>query len=418
VRIAFFLGVFPCLSETFILNQITGLIDRGHEVDIYAQELGAPDQAHQDVLDYRLMERCHFPDAVDGSLPRRLLHRFALLVRHGWRRPAMTLRSLDPFRYGTKALSLTIFHRCLPFLRARPYDVFHCHYGNFGLMGAQLQAVGAATGRLVTTFYGFDLTATIKQQGPRVYDELWRSGSLCLPIASHWCALLAQLGCDPRKIVLHRIGVSCRKFRFIEPERRPQGDPLRVLTIARLVGKKGLSDAVAAIAECVKTIPSLRYEIIGDGPLRGALETQIHALGLDGTVHLLGWRKQDEILRHLEESHLLLQPSVTAWNGDGEGTPTVIMEAAATGLPVVGTRHSGIPDIVVDGQTGYLVAEHDVPALAARIVELARRPELRAEMGRAGRRHIETHFDVDGLNDDLVRLYQDLVAGKFEGPPR
>jgi colanic acid/amylovoran biosynthesis glycosyltransferase len=110
----------------------------------------------------------------------------------------------------------------------------------------------------------------------------------------------------------------------------------------------------------------------------------------------------------------MLQPSVTAWNGDEEGTPTVLMEASATGIPVVSTRHSGIPDIVLDGQTGFLVPEHDVRGLADRIGELARRPELRAEMGAAGRRHIERTFDIEMLNDELVGLYEDLIGRRFE----
>lgn len=414
MRVAFILGVFPCLSETFILNQITGLLDRGHEVDIYAQEAGELDQVHRDVLEYRLMDLLHVPEPVHGSLAGRLLQRLAVLAKDGWSTPGVALRSLNPLRYGANGLSLTLYHRARPFLRERPYDILHCHYGTFGQMGLQLRDIGAVTGRVVTTFYGFDLTATIKREGPRVYDDLWRGGDLFLPIASHWCRLLEELGCDPHKIALHRIGISCRKFPFVEPAQRPPNEPFRVLSVARFVDKKGLSDAIDAIGACVRALPSLQYTIIGDGPLRAAIEAQVRSLGLEGRVHLLGWRTQEEIVRQLADSHMLLQPSVTAWNGDEEGTPTVLMEASATGIPVVSTRHSGIPDIVLDGQTGFLVPEHDVRGLADRICDLARAPGLRAEMGAAGRRHIEGTFEIDALNDELVKLYEDLVAGRFE----
>jgi colanic acid/amylovoran biosynthesis glycosyltransferase len=110
----------------------------------------------------------------------------------------------------------------------------------------------------------------------------------------------------------------------------------------------------------------------------------------------------------MAEAHVFLLPSVIAADGDEEGTPTVLAEASCAGLPVLSTRHSGIPEMVLDGRTGFLVPERDVAALADRLEELLARPELWAEMGREGRRHVEAEFDVRKLNQRLVSLYAEL----------
>ena len=132
-------------------------------------------------------------------------------------------------------------------------------------------------------------------------------------------------------------------------------------------------------------------------------------------IKLLGWKTQAEVADLLKASDILLAPSVTTENGEEEGIPGVIMEAFAQGLPVVSTYHAGIPEVVKDGESGFLVAERDVDALAERLERLIEHPELRFAMGQNGRRFVEEHYDVDKLNDRLVRIYQQLLDGEL--PP-
>ena len=149
--------------------------------------------------------------------------------------------------------------------------------------------------------------------------------------------------------------------------------------------------------------------IAGDGPLRNDLERMVTDLGLGAEVHLAGPKTRDEVLTLLGEAHLLVAPSVTAASGETEGIPNVLKEAMATGIPAIGTWHSGIPELVTDGVSGLLVPERDVDALAEALVTLVDHPGRWPAMGLAGRQRVEAEFDSDKLNKDLVELYEQLL---------
>ncbi len=182
------------------------------------------------------------------------------------------------------------------------------------------------------------------------------------------------------------------------------------MTIARLVEKKGVAYAIEAVARLVSSGKRITYDVIGgDGGLRRDLERLIEDLGVWAYVRLLGWKNHDEVLRLLQNAHILVAPSVTATNGDQEGIPNVIKEAMALGLPVISTLHSGIPELVEDGKSGFLVPERDVDSLADRLAYLIDHPERWPEMGQLGRKYVEEHYDINTLNDSLVEIYQRLL---------
>ena len=166
-------------------------------------------------------------------------------------------------------------------------------------------------------------------------------------------------------------------------------------------GTKVLIEAVAGLADA-------RLVIIGDGPLRGALERQARELG--DRVRFLGALPSDEVAQWMRRASVLAAPSLTAADGDAEGLPNVVVEAAASGLPVVGTKHSGIPEAIEDGTSGFLVPEGDAGALAARLADLLGSESLRRDMGAAARRLAERKFDRQMLTARLEAIY-DEVAG-------
>jgi colanic acid/amylovoran biosynthesis glycosyltransferase len=145
------------------------------------------------------------------------------------------------------------------------------------------------------------------------------------------------------------------------------------------------------------------------------LQNLIDTLNAGDNIKLLGWKTQAEVADLLMASDILLAPSVTTEKGDEEGIPGVIMEAFAQRLPVVSTYHAGIPEVVKDGESGFLVPERDVHAMADRLERLIEVPELRFALGQNGRTFVEEHYDVDKLNDRLVRIYQQLLGGEL--PP-
>jgi colanic acid/amylovoran biosynthesis glycosyltransferase len=154
----------------------------------------------------------------------------------------------------------------------------------------------------------------------------------------------------------------------------------------------------------------LQYDIVGDGPLRSKLQQLIHDLNLESIVTLWGAQENSFVRRRMAEAHLFVLPSITASDGDQEGIPVSLMEAQASGLPVLSTRHSGIPELVIDGESGVLVPERDTQALTAGLSRLIAHPQDWIRMGRAGRKMVEENYNIAALVPDLVELYEVTVS--------
>jgi colanic acid/amylovoran biosynthesis glycosyltransferase len=172
-----------------------------------------------------------------------------------------------------------------------------------------------------------------------------------------------------------------------------------------------LEYAIRAIARLKASGRRLVYTVAGEGPLRAHLDRLIGELGLQAEVQLVGPKDKGEVVALLGLSHLFIAPSVTAEDGNQEGIPNALKEAMATGIPVISTRHSGIPELVESGESGFLVPERDSDALAERLAYLVDHPECWPSMGRAGRERIEAEFDSEKLNEELVELYREVVEG-------
>jgi colanic acid/amylovoran biosynthesis glycosyltransferase len=411
MKIAFLVNRFPCLSETFILNQITGLIDRGHQVDIFAGKSGDDPKLHDDIRKYKLLNQTYY-QSIPINKFERLMKGLNLIILNLPKRPLAILKSLNVLAFGRKAASLSILYESVRFLNKGHYDIIHCHFGPLGNVGAILKDIGVIKGKIVTTFHGFDMSRHIKKSGHNVYDHLFKHGDLFLPISERWKGELVRLGCDEQRIIVHRMGIDTNKFLF--SPRKPRGNgQVHFLTIARLVEKKGVQYGVQAVAKLIRKYPQIMYKIIGDGPLKTETEKLINSLNMNNNIKLLGWKQQEEIIEIMREADILLAPSVTSINGDQEGIPVVIMEAMAMGLPVVSTLHSGIPELVQDGISGFLVPERDVNGLAEKLKYLIEHQEIWPDMGKAGRRYVEENYDIHKLNDRLVRLYRQLLDGKL-----
>ncbi len=400
VRIAFLLGKFPSLSETFILDQITALIDRGHSVSIFAERLSHDAVAHPAVAEYDLLTRTRF-ERLPASLWQRVI---GLPPPRRWRRP--TWRSLNVVRFGVQAASLRLAWAVQMFDQETEFDIIQCHFGALGLKGVLLRETGAIRGKIVTAFHGEDITKYPQQFAAGHYAPLFAHGELFQPISARWNGALEALGCPMDRVRVHRMGVNMANF----PNRgafTAQDGPIRILSVARLVQKKGLSDAIRAVAQ----LPcAYEFVIAGDGPLRESLHALVRELRVAESVRFCGPLTSREIADMLQETDIFLAPSVTAPDGDIEGIPVAIMEAMATGIPVVSTRHSGIPELVQDTISGFLVEEGDVRALAHRLAQLASDASLRTRMGAAGRQIVAQDFDIGALTGRLIASYEELLA--------
>lgn len=408
MRLAFVLTEFPTLSETFILNQITGLIDRGHEVEIHASK-PLEIKAHPEYFSYGLARMVRYREWIPKSRLKRLVKATWLVCRNfpvGIRVLSDCLVSGPSWRSDD---FLRTFYESLTFWSGKSYDGIFCHYGQNGVRMLKLQEMGLAPGPLMTFFHGADITRYVASNSEEVYQQLFRRGSLFLPISDLWKQKLMQLGCPEARIRVHHMGIDTSKFRYCE---RTPGAAARIklISVARLVEKKGLEFAIRAVGELKSThAKDVQYEIIGDGPLAIQLRGLADELRLTDVVTFSGWRDQKYIVAALESANVLLAPSVTAADGDQEGIPVSLMEAMASGLPVVSTYHSGIPELIQSDQSGLLVRERDSTALAKAINRLIEDTDLRRSLSLGARLAIENNWQIDKLNVQLVQFAKEAA---------
>jgi colanic acid/amylovoran biosynthesis glycosyltransferase len=293
-------------------------------------------------------------------------------------------------------------------------DLLHAHFGVEGLYALPFALRHGLP--LITTFWGFDATMSRRElllSGKPAWvryalfaDRLRRRGTLFIAVSEFLRSRLIQSGFPPERTIVHYNGVDLTAFAPAQHD----SDDLTILSVGRLVEKKGIEYLIKAFALVAAQMPEVRLEIAGEGPLRRSLERLTSECGLAARVSFRGSLPHRAVATLMQSSSVVCQPSVTAADGDAEGLPTVVLEAAATARPLVATRHSGIPEIIVDGKTGFLVAERDVEALADRLLSLLGNVELRKRMGEAGRKRIEEKFDLRKQAKRLEEIYSETIS--------
>ncbi|WP_119165954.1 glycosyltransferase [Algihabitans albus] len=415
MRVAFVTGEFPLVSQTFIFNQLAGLIERGVEVTVFSL-WGSPreDGVEQAVVqDYELVERTRYAPQVPRSLGARLSSGSRCIAKVFRQNPPAVVRLLNPLRFGRRALSLRLLHEAVPLLPRQDYDIVHCQFGDLALSALALRDAGLFKGRIVTHFRGYDISQFVKTAGPQVYADLFARGEFFLTNCDFFRHRVIELGCAPERIAVLRSGIDVGHFAFAPPP-PPSDGVFRIAFVGRLVGKKGVEYAVRAIAKLRSAGREVELDIVGDGPLRASLEALIDELELRPWVHLHGAQDHDGVLGTLAAAHVLAAPSVTAADGDQDASVNTLKEAMAMGLPVVATRHGGIPELVEDGVSGFLVPERDSGALADAIARMCDSPDLWQTFGLTGRRRVEAEYDMHRLNDRLLDVYRQVASGNRE----
>ena len=406
MKIAVLVDQFPSVAETFVLNQIVGLMKLGHDVHVFASKSARNVEIHDNYRKYNLPANTHYYEIPNNKILR-ILKVIFFIIKYAPTKYNVAFRSLNIFKYGKPSLSLSLFFMSIQLLERGPFDIIHAQFGTLGLSAASLNQFLPGKCKLVTSFRGSDATVFLKKH-PGAYHELFKQGDLFLPVSEFLKERLIQEGCEEKKIVVHHSGIDCSKFEYVQ-RHRVSGEPIKVLTIARLVEKKGVAFAIEAVSRLLSKGEKIDYRIVGDGMLREDLQQLIEDMGIEQQVKLLGWKTHEAVKILLEESHVLVAPSLTPESGDQEGIPNAIKEAMASGLPVISTFHSGIPELVADGVSGVLVPERDAASLADALAYLISHPGVCKEMGQAGRRQVERKFDTNFLNKKLEVLYLGLM---------
>jgi len=336
-----------------------------------------------------------FPFSDIEVIPKRRTN----LMMHGWlkfveRRPPIVYRG----EYQTLN----------SLLERHGADLMHIYFGHTGVH--LLPFIQEWDKPCVVSFHGADVAhkQDIKDY-PAKLRRLFNAVPLVFARSQSLAERLMHLGCPPEKLRINRTGIPLNEFPFVDRQLPPDGK-WRVVQACRLIPKKGVATSLRAFAIFKKDNPEAEFFIAGKGPLQPELEMLAAGLGIFKDVHFVGFLSQPKLLDLYASSHLFLHPSETSPNQDQEGVPNSILEAMATGLPVAGTQHGGIPEAVDHGRTGLLVPEEDHVALANAMQEITQVPGLLTEMGLRARAAVMDRFEQDSQIDQLESFYEEAIS--------
>jgi glycosyltransferase involved in cell wall biosynthesis len=281
----------------------------------------------------------------------------------------------------------------------------------FGPTGARVaEACANAQTPLLVHFHGSDAykdrwLTTYRER----YERMFSLAGAILAVSQDMVERLVKLGAPRHKVFWSPCGVDLDSFHGGDPGHAPP----TLIYVGRFVEKKGPHLALIAFREALRQHPQARLVMIGDGPLWEACQQLAQAFGIQKAVSFSGVLSHLEVAQAMRGARALVLPSLRTINGDMEGTPVSILEAAATGLPVLSTRHGGIPEAVLQGETGFLVEEGDVSALAEIMRSVLDSPELASQLGRQAREHMQARYAMGKRTAELMAIAERTIAGEL-----
>lgn len=296
-------------------------------------------------------------------------------------------------------------------LERHPPDLFHAHFGPTGCL--YLPLAQRLDRPLVVTFYGFDYQKLLRNRPVfrRKYRELFASAARVLAASPTGCRALEALGCPADKLAVVRPSPDLRLFPYTD-RHKPPGQ-LRLVQVATFTEKKGHLTTLEAFRQALATCPNVHLTLAGeryDSAVVRAVAQYIDRHSLAQHIDWLGTVPHADMHTFLGRFDMFVHPSCTAADGDHEATPVVLLEAQATGLPVMATRHFDLPDEVEQGRTGWLVPERDAGALAAVMQQCYALPDnVYRDYCRQAREHVERHFTVEQSARQLENVYRELL---------
>jgi colanic acid/amylovoran biosynthesis glycosyltransferase len=292
-------------------------------------------------------------------------------------------------------------------LLRRDPDLMHVYFGNTGVH--LLPLIERWDRPCVVSFHGMDVQ---RRESERGYEanlrKLLRLVPLVLVRSRSIAERLMELECDSKKIRLNRTGIPLDGFPYLV-RNAPADGAWTIVQACRLVPKKGLATALHAFASFAKALPKSKFWIAGDGPLRRELEELSQKLNLQKAVVFFGFLGQIELRELYEKAHIFMHPSELPPDSNQEGVPNSMLEAMASGLPVVATRHGGIPEAVTDGVNGWLVPERDVEGLTRSLFRLVEDPARWQAMGAAASKTVAVEFAQSRQIESLEAAYFEAI---------
>ena len=416
-KIGFIINRFPPKTSAFVTNQILNARNAGYKIGIFPRILNDTHDVCQPeiIKHYGLMEKVIKPVPLELNKLTRKKGLLNILYRGPRGLSLYFIKSLNPFIFGKNGINALVLHRVVQFYNISDFEVFHCQYGNNGLIAAWLKELGLLKGKIITTFHGYDAHSN-DPNFRRIYSNLstrnwapllFKHSDLITVNTPYLLKQLIELGADPSRIELLPMGVNTSFFLPKENYQKKQN--IKLVSVGRLVNWKSYDVGIQAVGNLVKEGFNLEYFIIGDGSERDNLQRLIEKLNLKVHVKLLGAKTQSEIKKRLQESDAFLMTSTFDECGRRETQGLVTAEAQACGLPVVAFRSGGVPYTIEEGKTGFLAEEKNVSDFTQHLRKLCTDETLRKEMGKNARKFIEGNFCLSKLAQKQISLYEKVL---------
>lgn len=390
MNILYYLDTFPKLSESFILNELKELDSRGHDVSVFALENPNEETEHEGISKMELSvwysERpsiFDFFDLFDLDL-------VSLDVVQSMGYERNLLHTAYHLHLGLQCVEFVREHNVAP-------DIIHGHFATHTKLGARYAADILGIPFTITGHAYEMFPRSERSKARRVFNS---SDRAVAPSEYNKRFMRDELGVQtPIDIVYATTDVS-----EFEPD-GTETEPQRILTVARLVEKKGHRYALRAVRQLVNQFPGMEYRIVGKGPLRDDLESLADELGIRSNVTFLGHVSDSQLRDEYRRAAVFVLPCVVAENGDRDVIPVVLKEAMGAETPCVSTDVAGIPELITDGENGYIVPQRDDEALADTILELLEQSVLRTRIGKSGRQTVQDQFRIQDAVDKLLSTF-------------
>ncbi|GAB5400447.1 MAG: glycosyltransferase family 4 protein [Aureisphaera sp.] len=394
------------VSETFIVNQITSLLDSGHAVTIFSYYPGDDETLHPKVVEYDLLSRTHVFKAKPESILKRLIFFLGFTFKNLFRINAKTyFRSLNIFKFRRKALNLSIFYEAKWFVNRKDFDIVHVHFGVNAKRIAYLKYLGfLKQTRLVTTFHGYGLIPNQVSRYQLIYRHIFNFSDVITVNTDYLKQVLVKMEVEGEKIHILPVGLDTDYFKSDGQIK----DGKTIIFCGRLIPLKAPDTAIEIVNRLVKNgFSEIRLVLIGDGEMKDQLKDQVKTYNLEGHVVLMGSQPQNIILSEMDKASVFILPGIKdPNNGRAEAQGLVIQEAQSMKLPVVVSNVGGMKYGLLQDKTGFVVEEGDIEAYVDKITLLLNNDNLRNTMGREGRRFVQKNYDNMVLGDKLIDIYR------------
>jgi len=277
-------------------------------------------------------------------------------------------------------------------------------YGPTG--AAVMDACRLANVPLIVHFHGYDAhRKNLTSSYNKLYRKMFNQAGAIVTVSRKMEKQLITLGAPPEKIHYNVYGIETTRFKATDPSKNPP----HFLAVGRFVDKKAPYLTILAFKGVLDHFPSARLVMVGDGPLLETCTQMSKALNIRNSIEFTGPLKHDKVAMLMQKSRAFVQHSVTPGSGDSEGTPVSLLEACASGLPIISTRHAGIKDIIIENEFGFLVDEFDTQQMEKHMITLAQQPELALSLGKNARNHILNHLTMEISINNLWKIISDQI---------